>query len=282
MFIKPVSVSDKWLKDNTVVRLSLPRVELKEKESMLVRGCVFLPFVFEKEDKFDSIKLAIHSEVRAGSGKNGQFKSSIDSEEFSEHKKSTLWLCTDEEKEGRKGVLFKTEEEAEAFKGLYNSVDAYYQSGLHKEKPIAPDNVNYLLLSSSTLDFFDDELRASKRKNIVEACHNLTPAGSSDKLRSPDDSHWVMVTLREGINSQALFPNSYKIQTLLLQNSDAKKFGKLDLPPDLKKEKAELPEKKKSNPLLSCLPFFKAKSKVSEEVQDKSSDNDLMQIQVVQ
>ncbi|MCE3046410.1 hypothetical protein [Legionella sp. 16cNR16C] len=282
MFIKPVSVSDKWLQENTALRLTLPQVETKApKESILVAGpSTALPLVVEKSDKFDSIKLAVSAEIRAG--KHGQFKSSIGAEEFSDHQKSTFWLCTDEETEGRKGVLFKTQEEAEAFSALYKSVENYYQSGLHKGKPISPDNVNYLLLSGNTLDFFEDELRASKKKHIVKGEYNLTAAGSPDKLRSPDGSNWVMVSLKRGVNSQELFPNSYKIQNLLLQNSDAKKFGKLDLPPELKKEKTELPEKKKSNPLLSCLPFFKAKSKASvEEVQDKSSDKDLMQIQVV-
>ncbi|WP_133140574.1 hypothetical protein [Legionella genomosp. 1] len=283
MFIKPVSVSDKWLQENTALRLTLPQVEAKApKESMLIAGVNdVLPLVVEKSGEYGCIKLlAANAELRAGSGKHGQFNSSINAEESSDEK-SPYWLCTDEETEGRKGVLFKTQEEAEAFSALYKSVANYYQSGLHKQKPISPDNVNYLLLSGSTLDFFADELRASKKKHIVKGEYNLISAGSNDKLRSPDGSNWVMVSLKTGVDAQALFPNSYKIQNLLLQNSDAKKFGKLDLPSELKKEKTELPEKKKSNPLLSCLPFFKAKSKVSEEVQDKSSDNDLMQIQVV-
>ncbi|RAP37113.1 hypothetical protein B1207_06745 [Legionella quinlivanii] len=284
MFIKPVSVSDKWLQENTALRLGLPQVETKApNESILIAGAnIVLPLVVEKSDKFDSIKLAANAELRVGSGKHGQFNSSIDAEESSDHQKSAFWLCTDEETEGRKGVLFKTQEEAEAFSALYKSVANYYQSGLHKQKPISPDNGNYLLLSGNTLDFFEAELRASKQKHILKGDYNLTAAGSLDKLRSPDGSNWVMVSLKKGVDAQAVFPNSYKIQNLLLQNSDAKKFGKLDLPPVLKNEKTELPEKKKSNPLLSCLPFFKAKSKASvEEVQDKSSDKDLMQIQVV-
>ncbi|KTC71529.1 hypothetical protein Lbir_1681 [Legionella birminghamensis] len=276
MFIRPVYVSNQWLQDNTKRRLALPQVETKERgASILTTGALFftLPYVFESVNRFDRLTSAAESEIIVGTGKNGQFKTPIIEEESLDEPRTMLGLCTDEKSDTNRGVLFTTLEAAHAFSERYKSLDDYFNSKLHKQAP-SEEGLNYLLLSENTLAIFRNELKTSKQKSLAMGEYHLTAAGSFNQLTSPDGSRWVMVALKKGVDAKATFPKSHFIHNLLLEKSDQKAFGKLDLPPEMKNEKSSSS---------SCLPFWGRKAKKVEAParQQEDENNSLTEMRAV-